>query len=134
MKRVAFGLAALFAIVAIAGLFSACVNNPRVVRELREQPDGDRAKKVMLLTLPSGKTLPVNYLHEGDKVYAASDFLWHRELRDGPGPVTLLLQGRELRGRARIVDREPEYRADVFSRLRPSAPGFTGVMVEIQLD
>jgi hypothetical protein len=52
------------------------VNNPRVIRELRENPDGARAHKVMLLTLPSGKALPVNYLRDGDTVYAAADFPW----------------------------------------------------------
>ena len=29
--------------------------NPRVIRELREDPEGERAQKVMLLTLPSGR-------------------------------------------------------------------------------
>ena len=44
-------------------------------------PQGERAKKVMLSTLPSGCTIPVNYLREADGVYAGSD-----------GPMRSLLQ------------------------------------------
>ena len=47
--------------------------NPGVAEELRAEPDGDRAQKVMLLTLPSGREIPVNYLREGDRVYAGAD-------------------------------------------------------------
>ena len=45
-------------------LYSAKVMNPRVIEELTADPNGERAKKVMLLTFPDDKTLPVNYLHE----------------------------------------------------------------------
>ena len=34
------------------GLYMVQVVNPRVVRELTQHPDGERAQKVMLLTLP----------------------------------------------------------------------------------
>ena len=49
------------------------IGNPRVARELTENPDGERAQKVMLLTLPSGREIPVNYLVQEGYVYAAAD-------------------------------------------------------------
>ena len=52
-------------------------------------PNGERARKVMLLTLPSGRELPVNYLREGDRVYAGADGRWWRELAAGNAPVTV---------------------------------------------
>ncbi len=105
-----------------------------MVRELREDPTGERAKQVMLLTLPSGKALPVNYLREGDTVYAAADFPWWRELRDGGGRGSVLIQGQTLEGRMRAVLDEPERRADVFSRLRPTAPLWAGTLIVIELE
>ena len=59
--------------------------NRSVTRALRALPPGERAKKVMLLTLPSGRTIPVNYLREADIVYAGSDGRWWRELRGEGG-------------------------------------------------
>ena len=59
--------------------------NRSVTRALRALPQGERAKKVMLLTLPSGRTIPVNYLREADIVYAGSDGRWWRELRGEGG-------------------------------------------------
>ena len=38
------------------------------------------ARKVMLITLPSGRTLPVNYLRDGDTVYAGADGRWWRDV------------------------------------------------------
>ena len=49
-------------VVTIVGtvLYSAKVMSPRVIEELTADPNGERAKKVMLLTFPDDKTLPVN--------------------------------------------------------------------------
>jgi hypothetical protein len=130
---------ALIAIVVLAGLvagyvaYTAAIANPRVAQELREHPDGERARKVMLLTLPSGRTIPVNYLREGDVVYAGADGRWWRELRGQGARVELLIQGETLSGVARAVEDRPEHRADVFSRLRPNALKFAGTLVEIEL-
>jgi hypothetical protein len=109
------------------------VANPRVVRELMAEPDGERAQKVMLLTLPSGRRLPVNYLREGDRVYAAADGTWWKELVGDGVPVTVLVRGESLTGRARAVRDDPEYTADVFSRLRPNAIKGFGTLVEVRL-
>ena len=117
---------------------NACVytwwTNPRVVRELREDPQGERAGKVMLLTLPSGDARPVNYLRDGDKVYAAADFPWWRELRGGGGRGSVLIRGETLHGHVRAVEDDPELRDSVFERLRPTAPRWTGTLIEISLD
>jgi hypothetical protein len=107
--------------------------NPRVARELREDPEGERARKVMLLTLPSGKETPVNYLREGDTVYAAADFPWWRELRGGGGPGSVLIRGETLHGHIRAVEDDPDLRTSVFERLRPTAPAWAGTLVVIEL-
>jgi hypothetical protein len=108
--------------------------NPRVIRELREDPQGERAQKVMLLTLPSGKALPVNYLRDGDTVYAAADFSWWRELRGKGGRGSVLIRGETLHGHIRVVEDDPELRESVFARLRPTAPRWMGTLVVIELD
>lgn len=110
------------------------VSNPGVVEEIRRDPTGERARKVMLLTLPSGRRLPVNFLREDGRVYAGADGWWWKELRGGPHAVTVFVEGERIAGRARAVTDAPAYRTDVFSRLRPTAlPGF-GTLVEILLD
>ena len=131
----------IVAIVAAAGVlfvlagvaWYSWIANPRVARELAEEPDGDRARKVMLIRLPSGRELPVNYLREGDVVYAGADGRWWKELEGEGFDVEVLIRGERLRGRGRAVLDDPDHRTDVFSRLRPNAlPGF-GTLVEIRL-
>ena len=109
------------------------VVNPGVERELRERPDGERARKVMLLTLPSGRTIPVNYLREGDTVYAGCDGRWWRELRGEGARVELLVRGEARVGQARAVEDDPARRAAVFDRLRPTAPKLFGTLIQIEL-
>ena len=76
----------------------------------------------------------MNYLRDGNTVYAAADGFWWRELR-GPGAeVELLLRGEALRGRGRAVEDQPEHRSAVFDRLRPTAPKFFGTLIQIDLD
>ena len=108
--------------------------NPRVIRELREDPQGERAREVTLLTLPSGKALPVNYLRDGDTVYAAADFPWWRELRGEGGRASVLIRGETLHGHIGAVEDDPKLRDSVFSRLRPTAPRWMGTLVVIELD
>jgi hypothetical protein len=133
MKIALMSIAALAVLIAGYLAYSALIVNPRVERELREYPEGERAHKVMLITLPSGRTIPVNYLREGDVVYAGADGRWWRELRGQGARVELLIQGQTMTGVARAVEDEPDHRADVFSRLRPSAPKFTGTLIQIEL-
>ena len=125
------------AVVALATgywLYAEQFANPRVVRELTEHPDGERARRVMLLSLPNGRRIPVNYLREDNMVYAGADGSWWKELIGDDFPVTLLVRGETLRGRARAVLDDPAYTQAVFKRLRPNALEGFGTLVEIHLE
>ncbi len=115
------------------------VGNNQVTKELKDKPQGERAGIVMLLTLPDGRELPVNYLREGDQVFAGADGRWWRPLREGDIPVQVFIRGQEFSGKARVVLDDPEYTRDVFSRLRPTAPAWlpdslNGKLIVIDLD
>jgi hypothetical protein len=105
-------------------LYQSYVSNPRVTDTLRSDPTGERAGIVMLLTFPDGRTIPVNYLREGDTVFAGADGPWWREFRDGGAPVTLLIRGETLAGHATVILDDPQYTSEVFRRLRPKAPSW----------
>ena len=109
------------------------VTNPRVIEEITANPQGERAGIVMLLTLPNDRALPVNYLHEGDRVYAGADGAWWRSLRDGDAPVTVLIRGETFTGRAHVVFDDPGFKADVFSRLRPTVPSWLPAWLDAHL-
>lgn len=122
-----------------AMLYYTLIGNERVIEELKRNPDGARADIVMLLTFPDGRVLPVNYLREGDRVYAGADGRWWRTFRDGDVPVTVFIKGEEYPGRARTVLDDPDYTREVFKRLRPRAPAWlpnwlNGRLVVIDLD
>ncbi len=118
----------------VVWLWFEYVANPRVARELRTDPDGERAGKVMLLTLPSGREIPVNYLRQGDRVYAGADGRWWRELVGDGAHVRVFVRGRELAGRARAVVDDPEYTERIFRELRPKAVKGFGTLIEIRLE
>ena len=102
-------------------IYARTVVNPRVAEDLRWNPDSPRAERAMLLTFPDGREIPVNYLWEGDKVFAGADGRWWRAF-EGPGaPVTMLIKGRTLTGHATLELNDQAYIDDVFSRLRPDA-------------
>ena len=101
-------------------------------RELLDDPTGERAQRVMLLTLPSGRRLPVNYLRENGMVYAGADGRWWRELTGEGGPVTVVVLGETLEGHGRAVQDDPAYTKDVFTRLRPNAIEGFGTLIEIR--
>ncbi len=127
----------LLALVLLAGGYLGYmrwIGNARVERELMERPDGERAGQVMLLTLPGGRRIPVNYLREGDRIYAGADGRWWRELVGKGVPVRVLVRGEALEGNARAVLDDPAYTKDVFSRLRPNALEGFGTLVEIRLE
>jgi len=120
--------------LAFVYFYTHSIANPRVMREIRDEPDGERARRVMGLTLPDGRTIPVNYLEENGMVFAGADGRWWRPLQGDAKPVTVLVLGEERAGMARAITDDPEYTKDIFSRLRPTAlPGF-GTLVEIRFD
>jgi hypothetical protein len=123
--------------------YAILIGNPATVRELRDNPTGERAQRVMLLSLPSGKELPINYLREGPLVFAGSDGPWWKELRGKGAAVEMWIQGEAIRGHARAIEDDPDYQSEVFRRLRPSAPeflqttfggGLAGTLVVIQIE
>lgn len=120
------------AFLALRVLFGL-ITNPRVVEELRTDPQGERAGIVMLLALPDGRVLPVNYRREGNQVFAGADGRWWRALRDGDVPVTVTIRGETLPGRARVVFDDPDYKRDVFARLRPNVPKWLPAWLDAQL-
>ena len=131
-------LGALGGLVAAFALFMVVIANPRVVRELQENPEGARAAKAMLLTLPSGRQLPCNYLREGAVVYVGVDGRWWREFVQQPAPVQLLIKGATLRGNGQLTMDDMTHVHDVFSRLRPTTPRWlpdwmNGKLVTIRL-
>lgn len=96
--------------------------NERVAKEIRKNPDGDRAQKTMLLTLADGRMYPVNFLREGNLIYMGIDGLWWREFVDDAQPVQMFIRGVNYWGHARTVLDDEGFKAEVFSRLRPSVP------------
>ncbi len=133
MKYVLIAMVVLPVLVGCYAVYMNQVANPGVERELRENPDGERAGKVMLISLPSGRTLPVNYLRERDTVYAAADGRWWRELRGEGALVELLVRGETLAGQGRAIEDDPDHRAAIFDRLRPRAPKLFGTLVQIDI-
>ena len=120
-------------------LYMRLIGNARVIEELRGDPTGPRAARVMLITLPDGRNYPVNFLREGDRVYLGVDGLWWRAFRGTAQPVTLLIRGETTSGRALAILDDPVRTEAVFARLRPSAPTWLpgrmrGVLVEVTLD
>ncbi len=113
--------------------------NAKVAEDIRNNPDGDRAKRSMLLTLADGTMYPVNYLKEDPLVFMGIDGLWWREFRGDGAPVTMLIRGEELSGHAKVVLDDQAYVDDIFARLRPTAPAWlpdwaNGKLVVITLD
>ena len=130
----------LFLIAALVGLvflgllaYALLLGNPRVVREIQNDPQGKRAGIVMLLGLPNGRTLPVNYRREGSQVFVGADGPWWRAVRDGNVPVTVTIRGETLTGRARVVFDDPDYKRSVFARLRPDVPEWLPAWMDAHL-
>ena len=121
-KGLLIAVAAVVVLFVALRIYFSLVTNPAVVQELKANPQSERASIVMLLTLPDGRTLPVNYRREGNQVFAGADGRWWRTLRDGDAPVTVWIRGETFQGRAHVPFDDPEYKREVFARLRPDVP------------
>ena len=90
---------------------------------LRSPVHGMVSKFTMLITFTgckSGKTYttPVSYSQEGDLVYIFTHANWWKNLCGG-APVTLCLQGRELKGQAEpVVEDKDAIAAGLAAHLR----------------
>lgn len=96
--------------------------NAAVAAEIVSQPDGERARKSMLIYLEDGRMYPVNYLWEDNMVYMGIDGRWWRAFKAPGAPVRMLIRGEEYTGHATAVLDDQQRTDDVFSRLRPTAP------------
>lgn len=141
-KPVKWTLGLLLVLIALGAtfvLYGIYVGNPQVVEEITNHPDGERAGIVMLLTFADGRTLPVNYLQEGQQVYVGADGPWWRDFREPGARVSVTIRGQEYSGTARVELEDRQMIKAVFARLRPSAPEWlpdwlNGKLVVITLD
>lgn len=134
----------LLLLVAAAALYNTRVVNPRVMDEIRSNPEGERAAIATLLTFPDGKTIPVNYLKEGELVFVGADGPWWRKFptteEDVRGTkVELLIRGNLYTGYGKTELNDQAYIDDVFSRLRPTVPSWlpdwlNGKLIVIELE
>ena len=124
LKRILLGVAVVVLILIGYRLATRGDYNAEVTALLKSEPHGERAQKTMLVTLPApdGRTLPVNYLREGQLVHMGIDGLWWRLFEGDGAPVDMLIRGEVLRGHGKVVLDDQAYVDDIFSRLRPTVP------------
>ena len=120
-------------------LYGARVKNPEVIAAIRASTDAVLSRRVMVLSLPDGRDLPVNYLQEENRVFIGVDGPWWRQFVDAGAAVRVNLRGADRAGHARAVLDDPDYRDEVFARLRPTVPAWlpdwaNGKLVVIELD
>ena len=125
-KRMFWVSALLFVLVVILTLnfVPGETTNQRVERELRADPDGSTARRVMMVSLPDGRSLPVNYLREDGLVFIGVDGFWWRQFTGEGQPVEMFIRGERVNGHAKTVLGRPDYVSDIFKRLRPKVPAW----------
>ena len=97
----------------LVGVVFSVIVNPIVSKELRNNPNGKEAREAMLLTF-EGRTLPVNYLKEGNNVYIGVDGRWWRAFAGGRVAVSMLIAGEPCKGFAELAADDPAFIKDVF--------------------
>ncbi len=122
MKWGSLGLLGLLVVFALYAAFTRDSRNARVVDEILANPNGERAARTMLITLADGRRYPVNYLEEDGLVFMGIDGRWWRAFVGAGQPVEMIIRGEQSTGHAQAVLDDPAYTADIFSRLRPTAP------------
>ncbi len=116
-------------------LFAGCANAEKDMAELRANPQGDLAQKVMILTLPDGETIPVNYVREDDYVYTGADGFWWCQLRGDGSRVEVYIKGEDLTGLGRAVEHDKERAKEILAKVRPGFERFSpAVPIEIKID
>ena len=125
-KRV-FWLGALlfvFVVILTINLAPSETTNQRVERELRADPEGSTARRVMMVSLPDGRSLPVNYLREDELVFIGVDGFWWRQFTGEGQAVEMFIRGELVNGHAKAVLDRPDYVSEIFKRLRPKVPAW----------
>lgn len=122
----------LILLLAAGGIYFSSTYNARVAKELKSSPQGERAAQVMLITFPDGRSIPVNYLKEGNTVFAGSDFNWWKKIASDGTSLKILIKGEEFEGIATVSD-DMAYTYEVFKRLRPNAPAWASRLVGAKL-
>ena len=125
-KRV-FWLGALsfvFVVILTINFVPSETTNQRVERELRADPEGSTARRVMMVSLPDGRSLPVNYLREDELVFIGVDGFWWRQFTDEGQAVEMFIRGERVNGHAKAVLDRPDYVSEIFKRLRPKVPAW----------
>lgn len=141
MRKRSLWVAALISFIVIYVGFSFIPSegtNQRVEREIRDSPDSATAQRVMMLSLPDGRDLPVNYLVEEGLVFIGVDGFWWRQFEGDGKSVQMFIRGKNLRGHAKVILDRPDYVTEVFKRLRPKVPSWlpswlNGKLVVIEL-
>ena len=123
-------------IFAIATLVLAgCTNAEKDMAELRANPQGELAQQVMILTLPDGEDIPVNYVREEDLVYTGADGFWWRQLRGDGARVSMFIKGEDLAGLGRAVEADKDRAREILAKVRPGFERFSpAVPIEIKID
>ena len=121
LKWLAYLVVALIVLMIGYRLYIEYRGNPNVMADIRTNPQGERAARAMIVTLPDGREYPVNYLREDNLVFMGIDGRWWRDLVAGP-EIKMEIQGETLVGTTRVVLDDQAYVDDVFARLRPTAP------------
>ena len=125
-KRVFWVGALLFVFVVILTInfVPSETTNQRVERELRADPEGSTARRVMMVSLPDGRSLPVNYLREDELVFIGVDGFWWRQFTGEGQAVEMFIRGELVNGHAKAVLDRPDYVSEIFKRLRPKVPAW----------
>ena len=121
LKRTGIVIGVLAVLLILGLIFFRSVVNPAVMDEIRNNPDGEEAQIAMILSFDD-KTIPVNYLREGNLVFMGVDGPWWRSFKGEGKAVSMVIRGETLTGHGVVVLDNDDYVVDVFSRLRPTAP------------
>lgn len=103
--------------LALALLSSCAALNRSVIDELTSSPQGDRAQRLLLLTLSDGREIPLRYLQLQQDVYVGAGGRWWRQFQT-PVQTHMLLRGQRVLVTASAVLDDAALHRRVFGELR----------------
>ncbi|MEM7077061.1 MAG: hypothetical protein AAF513_00405 [Pseudomonadota bacterium] len=123
---------------AIALLAGCASYNRGVIDELKSQPDGDRAARLLLLTLPDQREIPLRFVKVDPRLfYVGAGGRWWRQVCDGVR-LGVLIEGNPGVAAVRCVD-DARLKRRIFAQLRSPLVAWLprwaggGVLVELRL-